>query len=437
MALPATTVLEVRTGGNDLNGGGYKSDAGTTDYSKQDAAQLTIADGPTAGIGETLLESATGGFAAGMIGNLIHLYSGVNLTDGWYRIVGVPNASNIYLDRAPSDGGGGVSSANGKVGGALATPGNLGFVLNAHGVSGMQAYIKAGTYNLANTDMNAPGGVIDLSANMADKACYIEGYESTRGDFGTRPLIDANGYAPVQFVKLDGAIAAKQTVANLHIDGNSQNSNGISGNSSLHNRAVRCLVEHCDGIYAYNNVRTVGCKAFSCAAIGFYGDASFCWADACTGGTGFVGGYFNDCLASNGVDGFTGSYPQSSNCVSYNNSSDGFVESSGRSGIFVNCLSVIAGAYAWNNGGESILLNCAHYQATSGRTQNTPDIDDGAITLTGDPFTDAAAGDFSLNNTAGAGAVLREAGFSPFGQTGFADIGAVQVGGGMATIVGG
>ena len=36
-----------------------------------------------------------------------------------------------------------------------------------------------------------------------------------------------------------------------------------------------------------------------------------------------------------------------------------------------------------------------------------PSMESDAITLTADPFTDAAAGDFSLNNTAGGGTVLR------------------------------
>jgi hypothetical protein len=54
----------------------------------------------------------------------------------------------------------------------------------------------------------------------------------------------------------------------------------------------------------------------------------------------------------------------------------------------------------------------------------------GDIALTGDPFMNAAAGDFSLNNTAGAGAAARAAGYPgvfPGGlTTGYLDIGAAQ-----------
>jgi hypothetical protein len=66
---------------------------------------------------------------------------------------------------------------------------------------------------------------------------------------------------------------------------------------------------------------------------------------------------------------------------------------------------------------------------TSGSRNNLP-AGIGDVTLTADPFTNAAGGDFSLNATAGGGAACREAGFPgafPGGTTtGYLDIGAVQ-----------
>jgi hypothetical protein len=54
----------------------------------------------------------------------------------------------------------------------------------------------------------------------------------------------------------------------------------------------------------------------------------------------------------------------------------------------------------------------------------------GDVDLTADPFTNAAGGDFSLNNTAGGGALLRATGYPgvfPGGTTtGYLDIGAAQ-----------
>lgn len=67
----------------------------------------------------------------------------------------------------------------------------------------------------------------------------------------------------------------------------------------------------------------------------------------------------------------------------------------------------------------------------------------GAVTLTASPFTNAAGNDFSLNNTAGAGAACREAGFPGAlidgSHTGYRDIGALQhqdAGGGVPKLAG-
>ena len=60
MALSANTVLEVRNGGSDTNGGGFVTGAAGTDWSQQDAAQYSVTDGVTAGT--TTITSATANF---------------------------------------------------------------------------------------------------------------------------------------------------------------------------------------------------------------------------------------------------------------------------------------------------------------------------------------------------------------------------------------
>ena len=74
----------IQQDGDDNNGGGYRTTDPNTDYSLQTSAQLTVTDGATSGIGVTTLTSATGGFTSAMVGNVVHIYSGTNLTDGWY-----------------------------------------------------------------------------------------------------------------------------------------------------------------------------------------------------------------------------------------------------------------------------------------------------------------------------------------------------------------
>lgn len=75
-----------------------------------------------------------------------------------------------------------------------------------------------------------------------------------------------------------------------------------------------------------------------------------------------------------------------------------------------------------------LLRKCAFRSNTSGNyhaTYFTVHLNE--IALTADPHTSAAAYDFSLNATAGGGALLRAAGFSgSFGGTGYVDVGGVQ-----------
>lgn len=77
--------------------------------------------------------------------------------------------------------------------------------------------------------------------------------------------------------------------------------------------------------------------------------------------------------------------------------------------------------------GSPLLLNNAMGALTSGRidtaTTGTIIEEVGAVTLTGDPFTNAASHDYTLNGTSGAGALCRAA-TKLFG--GYRDLGAVQ-----------
>lgn len=89
--------------------------------------------------------------------------------------------------------------------------------------------------------------------------------------------------------------------------------------------------------------------------------------------------------------------------------------------------SIATYAIGGTTGGNPLLWNNAMGALTSGRidTSGLGSIIEeiNAITLTADPFTNAASEDFTLNNTAGGGALCRAASLL-FG--GFADVGAVQ-----------
>jgi hypothetical protein len=439
MAVAATTVYEIRTTGDDANGGGFNSARGGTDYTLQDAAQKSGADLTMHGTNNTKVSPVAAKVAAADVGNLIHISAGTNWTTGWYEITAQDGGDPGYwtLDRSPAAAGE-ANLGTYKMGGALATPGGLGAVLKATtggggGVSGLAAYMKGGTYSLTGTTVNVSGGPLDLHVTeQGGKAFYLKGYsaDSTRGSFtGTKPVIDCNGNAPTSVIETNGTYGEQHTVAFIEIDGDSQACNGINGNNYFYNRATFCYVHDTDGSYAFGNLMCANCRASSCAAVGFYSiDAFFCLADNCE--IGFQYTYIGvSCISDTATvgDGFM-QCGVMIHCVSYDSAGDGFESNTDalNCGLWINCISVSDGAYSYKTTTpHTLLLNCASDSAPpSGRT-STPYADLNRVDLSGDPFTDAANGDFSLIAT-GAGAQCRAGGFDPYGQTGAIDIGAVQ-----------
>jgi hypothetical protein len=152
--------------------------------------------------------------------------------------------------------------------------------------------------------------------------------------------------------------------------------------------------------------------------------------------TPFSGAAGNTCLhciayGNTGAttDGFL-SYGKVYGCVSYGNGQYGF-NSLNTTTELVNCIAEGNTNVGFRqNTVTGLLLNCASFN-NSARSSGAGTINDiGAITGSGSFFTNAAGDDFSLNNTAGAGALCRAAGFPalfPVGLTAnYMDVGAVQ-----------
>lgn len=148
--------------------------------------------------------------------------------------------------------------------------------------------------------------------------------------------------------------------------------------------------------------------------------------------------FYQGCIAdTNGADGFhlenSGPPVTMTNCIAYNNGGHGINLNTNNAIYYIeNCILAgngTAGAgYGINVANTNVQMitnNCAFFSNQSGQvtplsssaglafptTFNT-------ITLTADPFNDAANGDFGLNNTAGGGALCRNAGRGSFTQTG-------------------
>ncbi len=122
------------------------------------------------------------------------------------------------------------------------------------------------------------------------------------------------------------------------------------------------------------------------------------------------------------------------NCAIYNNGSDGIYLTSdfpGLCGLIYNNILALNGGYGINWPDAQAMPTVdynAFYSNTSGARNLLP-ASPNDVTLSGNPFTNPSGGDFTLNNTAGAGAACRNAGFPGallYGGTGYLDIGALR-----------
>ncbi len=426
MALPSTTVWEVQTGGNDLNGGGFNSASGGVDWSTVAGQQATLTTASTGNIVTATIDVDAGDYTCSDsdVGNILNITGG-SATPGSYTITA--RASQTWtLDRSAGASG---NTVIGRMGGAKGSPGGLGAVLAAHGVAKHKGFVKSGTYTLSNAAANVSGGPLDLGVgNMLNNDCFIEGYETTRGDLGAKPEINCGAITPSpgEVISLDGANGAPHHLVNFHIDGNNKSIYGIRGSGVLHNSISHCLVEKCDGSAGVRGVIASHSKVQNCVAQGFWFCTTvFCWADACQT-YGFVAGNgAYGCIASNisfssgaGFRQYYGVF----NCVAYNCTGDGFMQYNDE--IIANCISINSAQYEFEMGPFGVLINSASWVTGSGRT-NGQAADYNPITLTADPFVDAANGDFRLNNHPSGGLLCRGAGLGVYGQAELADVGAI------------
>lgn len=429
MALAAASVFEVHTGGNDTNGGGFVTGASGTDYSLVDAKRTATGSNDSTtdavAVGTGVITSVSSAFTSAIVGNIIYLAGGTGtLTGGWYQVTVFTSATSITVDRNVAAGTGITMN----IGGALASPGQAGGVGL---VDGNSIYIKAGTYTIASATINIATGCLSIGVRA-----YVEGYQTTRGDFGTAPLLQASGIATTSLI---AGTVSNNTFVNLVVDG--AGLTAIRGFSTT--RAI---------IYR--------CGALNCTNSGFVttGFVSRSYATGCSTQVAFVGtggGSFGTCVAyTNTVTGFAVAFATIDHCISYGNtgaSSDGFLLSgtaqclssvayaNGRdgfrvdssTGIFRNNIAEANSAFGFRNLSvfNCIMINNATFNNTSGATSGTFIILVNSVVGTGSFFTNAAGADFSLNNTAGAGAAARAVGYPgvlPIGGTGFLDIGTLQ-----------
>lgn len=431
MAISANSVFEVRTGGNDASGGGFVTGAAGTDYSQQDAAQdsgtnLTVHASTNT---DVLPDDHTA--AAADVGNIIQITAGAGFTPGFYEIKSI-QTTYWRLDRSPAAAG--TSGGAWALGGALATPGKAG---GAASVAGNMIYLASGTYTLGNTTANTAGGPVNLGTCTA-KA--LIGYKAgaARTDRSETPLIDAGAQTTVSIVQMAGNSLNPEVCINIAVDGNgSADVLGFDGASTPYDRAYKCLATACTT--GFDRVYSVRSGATSCTTGWSESRTVGCVATDCTTGystTGSMPCFL--CIADGGTTGFAGfAYSQLVGCVAYGCSGAGFTAAA--SGQIMSCTACVAincGGYGFT-GNYNDYFQCAGYNNTSGNISGTQRVNEGFLTLSGDPFVDGANGDFRPDNTASEGALLRAAWVAVYGQTNAHDIGAVQHADPAGTVVSG
>jgi hypothetical protein len=451
MALPVDiTRFVCRDDGSDNNGGGWIEGGTGTDYSNQAAAQYSLTGLTTTGASAVILTAAA---SADMVSNLIQILTGTNFILGFYRILSVVVGVSITVDRNATTGVG--AAGTGSIGGSLLTIQKAFAALPA----GCQTYAK-GTFS------NTAAIVLPALTNDNTFPARLTGFTATIGDGGRCTLttatnsinvIDLNAQIGWQFSNLritstavtpgdgvhalsGGANARAITFINCRID---HVNVGINGNFQIDwgiefLTLVATEIDHCvsNGYQNSYGGKEIGCYIHENGGHGF----------AYSGGS--QGGLSLDAVASthwkntgNGFDdsintGIPGAVPR--------------VFSIQNCDIVDNATGVnITGGGGTNSEQGLTLVNCIIYGNTLGvdthtatmiiavdqnnAYKNTTDVSGwikgaGDVTLTGDPFNGRTSNDFSLNNTAGAGAACKAAGYpgvTAFG-TGHIDIGALQ-----------
>ncbi len=452
MALAATIVLEVNVLGDDTNGGGYDSTAGTIDFSIQPSPAVAVVDAATNG--STSITTSAGTFSSQMVGNLLYIAGGTgSIAADWYQVATFVSIGEITVDRATGLSAGTGATLN--LGGALKTYGAAGLIIENHGLSGMIVFIRrnATPFDITDANDNVSGGVINFTSTT--NSYTLVGYDTTRTVDNTdanRPTIRCVGVDPAAMLDMNNTNDAQtQYATNLILDINGRDclsgfmvrGSGISWAETIVRR-VTAIGDNVASLTCFSACRAVECLADNAGADGF----ELCACTTCYSTSSGVLGYDRCQAVQSAANGDAIGFQNLGvttgvivGCLAYKCTSHGFVGDANDGVLMVDCVSVGNGGKGFDKatGAKLVLINCASGTNSSGRGDPTLDI--GAVILpnlgdAADYFTDAASGDFRPAVT-GDAALLNAAATYVQSSTLNAtrDIGAVQhadpAGGGM------
>lgn len=447
----ATMQWEVRTTGSDSNGGGFDPGVASpgTDYSQQDACQVSYTDLVIDGVTNTKVTSAAHPFDSTSRGNVINITAGTGFTVQRVEIISV-SGSTATVDKSL----GTLSSTGGIgcLGGGLLTLSSANTLLG----NGMTINIKAGTYTLT-------------SAITVTKGSLWWGYQTTHGDEGTKPLITTATNSVSIFISDTSGGTNPLYLRNLSLSSTATTrGNGIE--SRTHSEEVYLINSILDGFATgFDGDNASGNFDFTIAQLSnseIKNCTSYAFRNGNSSGTSNIYAsniHDNTAQATYAVIRTSSKLTVLTTLITNNTGkgifqdtaptllmADSTVANNSDSGINPASLGnpnvSIFNTIIYGNGGWGITgiplsssgfpngdLRSVAFGANSfgsvgglGSTGTNP------ITLTADPFTNDSGSnrDYSLNNTAGGGALLRGLGFPgifPGGaSTGYASPGAVQ-----------
>jgi hypothetical protein len=432
MAINASTQWWVRTDGDNTNGGGFDSEisGAGTNYCDQASAQLSLTDLATSGAASTTLTSATGGFTSAMIGNCIRISSGTNFQTGYYFITARTDTNTVTLDRTPTSGGAG-SSGVGKLGGAFL---NIGHNLasSASGgasVSGITSPLAAGhVINLRGTGSNNPSS-IDY-AKPTGYWSFAAGNDTagpvTLRGYNGRPLLEhgspsyyscsnwlVDSVCSKCSVNYGGAVwNGSLTMMNCKFDQAGYSANLAMVQAVYNSEFTNSGSQVDDGTVAIS-CTSYGGRIHNCVFRNMRGTALSLGSMASVTNCVFINNRYGVDL----IQTSTSYYESITNCILYDNRSHA-IRITGDQAM----QAFLSENIIYGNGGtgiytalDTVAINDRRFQnrrfrnayGSNGANVSGFTIESDAITLTADPFTDAANEDFTLNDVAGGGALLK------------------------------
>jgi hypothetical protein len=452
MATSKSAQYWLRVAGNDNNGGGFDSgiSGAGTNYADQDAAQLALT-GLTCTVNGTTLTQTGGTFTSTMVGNAIQITGGTNFLKDIYWITAFTNSNNVVLDRTPATAGAG-SAGTGNLGGALATLKCLstGGSAAANPLNTTTQLVAGNTINIRGSGTNDPSSFdYDFSAGY----WTFPNGDTTNGPirffgYNGRPYIRFSGLLMYNcaniihnFIKYVCTVATFSTYGAVYVNQSAyncifdQNNLDVQMASLAVTGASFASLINCE--FRSTGGGSGGTNPMVSMSNNYFALVYQCWIHTSKGagikldGPGSV---IDTIINGNGSDGILLSSGASFGTVLqgntiYNNAGNGInitsAFSSAINSIQNNLITdhTVASKYGINFTGGTADTNAvavpgvidfnAFYNNTNGNyngitTNIWPTfVGTNDVSLTGSPYTNAAGNDFSLNNTASAGAAAR------------------------------